>query len=287
MRKLWIALSILLFLFSLSVGHMFFQWRNANQERKAYEQITQERANRIAFLMDVVAKRADKLRNQFQLRHAKNINFSEEAQSLCNTVQTETGVSLKLVALAPRGKISEVYPRASNESLIGLNFFDRKRNRTDLEKQAFQKGESLLDILVPSERTHGLIGYRAPILWKVKDEQKFWGFLALAVNLEDFCRAAEIDDLEEQGLNYRLFFISDNGDSFLLREKGIFYDKVEPIRIFFHLKNLTWELQTSPKDEPPPSSFYGVAGAVLSGLAIFCLIGLAVKKQRIPDYETD
>ena len=287
MRKLWIALSILLFLFSLSVGHMFFQWRNANQERKAYEQITQERANRIAFLMDVVAKRADKLRNQFQLRHAKNINFSEEAQSLCNTVQTETGVSLKLVALAPRGKISEVYPRANNEGLIGLNFFDRKRYRGDLEKQAFQKGEFLLDILVPSERTRGLIGCRAPILWKVKDEQKFWGLLALAADLEDFCRAAEIDDLEEQGLDYRLSLKSNHGESFILREKGNLNNKADPVRIFFHLKNLTCELQTSPKDEPPPSSLYGIVGAVLSGLAIFCLIGLVVKRQRIPDYETD
>ncbi len=287
MRKLWIALSVLLFLFSLSVGHMFFQLRNAEQERKYHKQITQEQADRIVFLMDVITKKGDRLRKDIQNRHAKNINFQEEARTFSDAVQTETGVSLKIVALAPRGKISEVYPRANNEGLIGLNFFDRKRYRGDLEKQAFQKGEFLLDVLVPSERSRGLIGCRAPILWKVKDEQKFWGLLALAVNLEDFCRATEIDDLDDQGLNYRLSFISDNGDSFILREKGNFNDKVEPIRIFFHLKNLTWELQTSPKGDLPPASFYGVAGAVLSGLAIFCLIGLAVKKQRVPDYETD
>ena len=287
MRKLWIALSILLFLFSMSVGHMFFQLRNADQGRKRHEQIAQEHVDRIVFLTDVITKKGDRLRTDIQNCHAKNINFQEVARTLCDAVQAETGVSLKIVALAPRGKISEVYPRASNESLIGLNFFDRKRYRGDLEKQAFQKGEFLLDILVPSERTRGLIGCRAPILWKVKDEQKFWGLLALAADLEDFCRAAEIDDLEEQGLDYRLSLKSNHGESFILREKGNFNDKADPIRIFFHLKNLTWELQTSPKDEPPPSSFYGIAGAVISGLAIFCLIGLVVKKQRIPDYETD
>lgn len=287
MRKLWIALSILLFLFSMSVGHMVFQLRNADQERKRHEQITQEQVDRIVFLMDVITKKGDRLRKDLQNRHAKNINFQEEARNLSGAVQAETGVSLKIVALAPRGKISEVYPRANNEGRIGLNFFDRKRNKSDLEKQAFQKGEALLDMLVPSERSHGLIGCRAPILWKAKEGQKFWGLLALAVDLEDFCRAAEIDDLNDQGLNYRLSFISDNGDSFILREKGNFYDQAGPIRIFFHLKNLTWELQTSPKDEPPPSFFYGIVGAVISGLAIFCLIGLVVKRQRIPDYETD
>jgi len=287
MRKLWIALSILLFLFSMSVGHMFFQLRNADQERKRHEQITQEQVDRIVFLMDVITKKGDRLRKDIQNRHAKNINFQEEARTLSDAVQAETGVSLKIVALAPRGKISEVYPRANNEGLIGLNFFDRKRYRGDLEKQAFQKGEYLLDVLVPSERSRGLLGCRAPILWKVKDAQKFWGLLALAADLEDFCRAAEIDDLDEQGLDYRLSLISNHGESFILREKGNFNDKADPIRIFFHLKNLTWELQTSPKDEPPPSSFYGIAGAVISGLAIFCLIGLVVKRQRIPDYETD
>ena len=286
MRKLWIALSILLFLFSLSVGHMFFQWRNANQERKVYEQITQERANRIAFLMDVITKKGERLRKDIQNRHAKNFTFQEAAQTLCNTVQAEIGVSLKAVAPAPRGKISEVYPRAGNEDLIGYNFLDRKRNRTELEKNAFLRGESLLDTL-PSEPGGGYIAYRAPVLWTEKGAQKFWGIVALGVVLEDFCRAAEIDDLDSQGLNYRLSYVADDGKSLILREKGVFDDRVEPIRIFFHLKNLTWKLETSPKDDLTLASLFGLGAAVIFGLAIFCLIGLAVKRQRVPDSETD
>lgn len=285
MRKLWIALSILLFLFSLSVGHMFFQLRNANQERKHHEQITQEQADRIIFLVNAITKQADQLKKQLQNTHAKNINFQENARILSEAVLAETGVSLKNVAIAPRGKISEIYPRVGNESLIGFDFLDRKKSETEQAKNAFRLGISRL--ANPSDRDGNFIGYRAPVVWNVKGEQKFWGLVTLAVDFEDFCRAAEIDELEAQGLNYRLSCITFNGTPRILREKGTFDGRTDVIRIFFRMKNLSWKLETVPKDDLPAASLYGIGGAVIFGLAIFCLIGLAVKKQRIPESETD
>ncbi len=245
-KKTIIGLSLLICLLLMSAGILFFHWRAEQRTRMQYGQLAQEQADRITDAVDCVMGEADKVKKTIEIHYGKRFSPQEELKSLYDAVQTKTGLTLKRASIAPKGVVSDVYPAAGNEGLIGRNFLDRKNPSMERMLKIYSQGEDHLmnPFLAPSGEM--LMGGAAPVLVRQKDGSlKLWGLVIVTVNMDDLLRITELDRLDRKGLYYRLSTQKFDGNYRILRQNGPISGNA--VRTYFHVGNLTWELALEPK----------------------------------------
>ncbi len=247
MRKLPIVLAAAAVLTALFAGFFYFHQRNAEQARSRCALIAQEKADLFVSSVNFVIKRAEKLKSKIELYQGQTAFAKEDMKALCEAAEAETGISPKVIAVAPRGVISEVYPPAGNEFLIGFNYLDKKKWENKLAKELYSKGDTILRNPYSQKLGAHRMAIRVPVILLKNGERKLWGLVAASLDMENVFQAVGLDSLSDQGLIYRLSRIEDDGTPRVLRSNGA--PGKHAVHIYFSTKNLEWELAASPKDE--------------------------------------
>ncbi|MBF0529472.1 MAG: PAS domain S-box protein, partial [Deltaproteobacteria bacterium] len=171
---------------------------------------------------------------------------AENFEALAKEIMRQPNI-LKILAAAPDLKINFVYPRQSNERVIGLNYRDLP-NQWEQARLAMETGQLVL--AGPIELVQGgfgLIG-RAPVYVRHGADSKFWGLVSAVLDMNRLLTVVGITSNEiplklairgKDGLGAK-------GDVFF-GEAALFNEDREPILATVRLPNGTWQMAALPK----------------------------------------
>ena len=123
--------------------------------------------------------------------------FDEVAMFLANSK------NIDILALAPGGVISHVYPLQGHESLLGMNLFDSPFDGA-FTAPSGNDGISVFGPLQLPDGTNALLGGLPVFLTNAKGQKRLWGLAVIALKFPQLLDVADLDLLEEQGLSYEI-----------------------------------------------------------------------------------
>lgn len=176
---------------------------------------------------------------------------------------------IRNVILAPNGVVSDVYPLAGNENVIGFNYFSQSAGNVEAIK-ARDSGQLVLG--GPFELVQGgqaLVG-RYPVYWdKIQDEEHFWGIVSITLNFPDVFAAAELEQLHLQDLAYEIWRINpDTHEKQIIVGSNYAYNHNTPyVEQKLELLNAEWYFRLSPVAawyEYPETWIFAVCSIALS-----------------------
>ena len=268
MKKALLATLIHFTLFTVFFIIILRQVIVADRERYGY--IARNQADHIVTTIDCVMSRTNTLKTMIKENNGEIDWFDNVAEDIYLSIQDETGVSPKNVAIAPKGIVADVYPLEGNEKLVGFNFLDTSLKGNLEAKEAYEKGNTILTN--PFELIQGGIGMggRAAVLIRNGDTETLWGLVTVTIDFENLIEVLRLDNLKGMGVDYSLSYIDQDGSSkFIYGMKNL--DK-NSVKTQFHVRNLTWELDVKPSKGWV--SMWNIVVAVLIVLVLSCFAGL-------------
>ena len=258
-----VILSAVVCLLILTAAYCLLLQHDIAQEQERCRYIAENEAQHIVTTVDCVMARTTTLITLVQDHGGDTEFFQRVAGEIYHTVIEETGISLKNIAIAPGGVVSDVYPLAGNEALVGFDFLDTSQVGNMEAKAAYEQGVTILTN--PFALVQGGIGMagRAPVILHDGAEQTLWGLVTVTIDFDNLIDVLQIGNLAGMGMEHALSYIDDDGSAQLIHGGGVGADAVTTR---FAVRNLTWGLSVSPK-----SGWILTRRAVTSGLVIFAL----------------
>ena len=145
-RAIVVTASVVFSLVVLLAGYFYFLNKDIQQDRERCGFIAENEAEHIVMTIDCVMTRTRTLTALVQGHKGNTDFFSGIAGVIYHDVQRDTGVTLKNIALAPDGIVSEVYPYVVNKSLIGFNFLDTNLEGNQAALDAYEQGHTIQPI---------------------------------------------------------------------------------------------------------------------------------------------
>ncbi|WP_051283793.1 PAS domain S-box protein [Desulforegula conservatrix] len=179
------------------------------------------------------------------LKHDKNFleEFDEIAESLI-----KANVVISSIGLAPGGVISKMYPLAGNEKAIGHDLLNAPKRREE-SLLAIKTGK--LTFAGPFELVQGglaMVGRLPVFIPEGVENKKFWGFAIAIINVQDFLKRVDIQQLEKDGYIYELSGIHpDTGQKHIFATNGTSEDFKSPVDFSFEVPNAKWTISLSTK----------------------------------------
>ena len=246
-RAIVVTASVVFSLVVLLAGYFYFLNKDIQQDRERCGFIAENEAEHIVMTIDCVMTRTRTLTALVQGHKGNTDFFSGIAGVIYHDVQRDTGVTLKNIALAPDGIVSEVYPYVVNKSLIGFNFLDTNLEGNQAALDAYEQGHMILTN--PFKLVQGGTGMagRAPVLieqMEQGDRQKLWGLVTVTIDFENLIKVLKLDNLIGMGMDYQLSYINQDGSAHVMQAEGPL--RADAVRKRFLVKNLTWEIAISP-----------------------------------------
>lgn len=148
--------------------------------------------------------------------------------------------------LVPNGVVGETSPLAGNEKAIGHDLLADERRNKEAKLAMATKRLTLAGPFTLIQGGEGMIG-RLPV-YVGKAEEKFWGFAAALIKLDDFLKVIDLGQLEQQGYAYQLGRNHpDTGQKQVFaRSVGVLAEN--PVVATLEVPNGQWLLTVSPVD---------------------------------------
>jgi len=211
-------------------------------------------------------------------------NFDTEASELMNKFPLA-----RVLELAPKGVVTQVFPLAGNEAIVGHDLLrDKERNR-EAHLALVNKRLTLAGPVDLIQGGLGAIG-RYPIFHSTPDgRQEFWGFSIVLVRVSELLANAGFLQLEADGYAYSLCQLQ-SGDGgcrlFYSHGKAVLTD---PVTIEVSVPNGKWLLSLAPQKGWTTLSDW--LTLIFIGLAVAALLGslqLAILHYRgsFPEHES-
>ncbi|WP_331344219.1 bifunctional diguanylate cyclase/phosphodiesterase [Cellvibrio sp. UBA7661] len=177
--------------------------------------------------------------------------------------------SVSHISLAPNGIITQVYPLEGNEKSLGLNLLEDKLQ----SREAIRARDSgKLTLAGPVNMVQGGLGAiaRLPVFLEDRGDRQFWGFSVVVIRINRLLEAANLNQLEGQGIAYRLW--RTNPDTGLPETIAEYRPDAlyEPVQKSFDVPNGRWTLSVSPVTGW--IQFWQLTGASLAALMISLLL---------------
>ncbi|MCR4818467.1 MAG: response regulator [Fretibacterium sp.] len=270
-RMTAVTVSIVFSLVVMLAGYFYFLDKDIQQERERCGFIAENEAEHIVMTIDCVMTRTRTLTALVQGHKGNTDFFSGIASIIYHDVQRDTGVTLKNIALAPNGIVSEVYPYVVNKSLIGFNFLDTSLEGNQAALDAYEQGHTILTN--PFKLMQGGTGMagRAPVLieqMEQGDRQKLWGLVTVTIDFENLIKVLKLDNLIGMGMDYQLSYLNKDGSTHVMHAHGP--KRSDAVRKRFLVKNLTWEIAIIPH-----KGWYSVERCVAI-IVIICILSAFV-----------
>ena len=151
------------------------------------------------------------------------------------------------IEIAPNGVVSEVSPRAGNESLLRRNLFTDPVTRTAAQA-AFNARRLVAEgpVRLPSGEP-GLVG-RLPVYLKGRDgREQFWGFVTVALRLNQIPRLARLEELGPRGYDYSFYAPARGPQAGLTLETNSRSALRHPIIVPIRAANVEFALALAPR----------------------------------------
>lgn len=261
-----IVLSFVICLITLLTGYFLFLRQDVSMEQERCRYIAENEAEHILTTIDCVMARSNTLKAMVYDHRGDLSFFDGVADLIYESVHDETGVSLKNIALAPGGVVSDVYPREGNEALIGFDFMDLTKAGNLEAREAYESGETVLTN--PFKLIQGGMGMagRSPVILNDGEKDCFWGLVTVTMDFDNLVKVLRLDNLTGMGINYSLSYIDDDGKAHVLQSNGSVGDDVVNTR--FSIRNLNWQLALYPSN-----GWFSVARTVLT-VAVILIISI-------------
>ena len=245
-RSMTIIESVLLTLTLLLLGYLYSLNHDISQNKERCSVIAENEAGHITTTIDCVMARTRTLVALVQDHRGNTDFFKNVAAAIYYDVRKETGVTLKNMALAPKGIVSDVYPYTGNESLIGFDFLDLSRPGNREAVESYEKGFTILTNPFPLVQGGMGMAGRAPVLLEQDRRQKLWGLVTVTIDFDNLIKGLKLDNLTGMGMDYELSYINEDGSSHVMQAHGS--PRSDAVRQRFLVRNLTWELALSPQN---------------------------------------
>lgn len=182
------------------------------------------------------------------------------------------------IQLAPNGIVTYMYPIKGNEG-GAINLFKDPLRKKDAE---YARRTGKMTVSGPINLYQGGTGLiaRKPIYLKNSSgETSFWGFSIVILNTEELFKSLQIDNIEKEGYDYKLWKINSNTKKkqvILQSTKTPFKD---PIEISFRIYNSKWTFSVVSQDAATEaiSYIYYVILATLVSILIALVVWLGLK----------
>ncbi|WP_062057746.1 bifunctional diguanylate cyclase/phosphodiesterase [Cellvibrio sp. OA-2007] len=237
------AMALAVFLVCLSLSALII-WQFEQNQRHATRADVENIAQNHAFLVRDSLNQALTLNYSFaamiRLGHGSTSRFDDAARELLPYFD-----SVSHISLSPNGIITQVYPLAGNEKSLGFN----QLADTIQNKEAIRARDSgKLTLAGPVQLVQGGVGAiaRLPIYLVDQSETKFWGFSNVTIRIDRLLKAANLSQLDTQGMAYKLWRINpETGEQDIIAVNSPEY-LIDPVDKSFEVPNGSWTLSVTP-----------------------------------------
>ena len=273
----------LTFLFSFifaSVIISFFEYEQHQEKQRAleiygteYAQIISHRFEMIFYPLDSVGlliKETGISNQNTQKKLPKNVDLFLKKYSY-----------IQKITLAPQGVISDIEPLLGNEKALGLNILERPEESaiTHLAKETKK-----LTISTPIELVQGgksIVGF-LPVF---DDQNKFWGFVAMIVNLPDILQTIDFfspEFIEKYDIQISKETLDPPSSQIIYSNRE---ERLRGYTVSISVPNDTWQLTISPKIMEDDHYYYAkIFAAFLISITLMYYLKLWLQTRTLKNY---
>lgn len=152
------------------------------------------------------------------------------------------------VLVAPGGVVSDVYPTAGNEAVLGLDYFSEGAGNKEA-MQAKETGQLVFGGPFTSVQGEEVLVGRLPVYIHGADGTKeFWGLVSVTLKYPQALDGCGFNELQIQGFAYEIWRMNpDNGQKQIITNSGYKYNKaVRYIEKQVLIQNAEWYFRILP-----------------------------------------
>ena len=239
-RKYCFVAGLISFLGALIFGWIIIGY--AEKEKKISAAYTAHNiAKRIKSQLDKYVMLSDFLENVIDTGHTfEEDDFSELVKMIPNEMEV-----VKAFELAPDGVITTVYPELGNEQAVGLNMLSEHERKYDANL-AKETGKYTLG--GPYTLKQGGTGALLlnPVYHTDDGNNKFWGFVILVIDWDNFIEEIGIDKLSEASYCYEIWTKDNKTGDRIILAKGQESMPKDSLTVECEIPNCTWYVDIIP-----------------------------------------
>ena len=206
----WILIAGILLSAALSLLYYHFLQR---QERANIERIQIIYTERTENLINSVFHKTDVLAAAVKL---ENGNITEETFNTIAQLVYEKDSGIRGIQYMPGAVVTYSYPLAGNEGVMGKNFLEIPERKKDVMLAIDTKSIALSGPYQLIQGGLGVVARNPVFLTDESGKEYFWGFSAIVLDLPDALTSAGLNHLPEEGYDFQLFCINENGERLLI-----------------------------------------------------------------------
>lgn len=251
----------------------YFAWDDVTRRKEDALHTDQVYSARIESVLTSLFHKTDVLEAMII---AEGGSLSEDTfTSLAISLNEGTGV--RAIQYLPEGVVTYVYPREGNEATLNTSVFDNPERREDALLAVETRQITLSG---PYELLQGGLGLvaRNPVFFGEGDNEAFWGFVVVVLDLPQALDPIDLSDLEEAGYNYELYTSSDAGERLSIASSQVPPGN-DAVEYGVSVPNHGWTLRLVPKDGWLDRNMLLATG--LFGLAMSLLLAIVVRQMQI------
>lgn len=202
--------------------------------------------------------------------------------TLSRLMQDEDNI-IKVHEIAKDGIVSQIYPMAGNEDVIGLNMIENPKRKKEA-RLARDSGE--YTIAGPFELVQGGNGVLLfdPV-YRTDDKgcKKFWGFSILVMDWRKFIKKMELEQLEDAGYHYQIWKKGTDDEKIVIAQCDNLQE-ADTLEVACTVPNDTWYFEIVPENGwvTMTQKLWGLLISVMTALIVM-IIYLQFKMRRYRD----
>ena len=202
--------------------------------------------------------------------------------TLSRLMQDEDDI-IKVHEIAKDGIVSQIYPMAGNEDVIGLNMIENPERKKEA-RLARDSGE--YTIAGPFELVqggNGVLLFDPVYRTDTKGCKKFWGFSILVMDWQKFIKKMELDQLENAGYHYQIWKKGTDDEKIVIAQCDNLQE-ADTLEVACTVPNDTWYFEIVPENGwvTMTQKLWGLLISVMTALIVM-IIYLQFKMRRYRD----
>lgn len=222
-------------LFTLNYGY------HVKRNKESAQNLAQGERNRIEYLIDTRLADTEILEMLVVSHDGDEFDFDKLAE-----LMYREGKAIRSIQLAPMGIIKHVYPLEGNEQAF-FDLFAMPDRREDVKRARDTDQTTMAGPFELKQGGRGLV-VNDPIYLPSEDGHRtFWGFSTVVFDVPDIFEDANLEVLEKQGYNYRLWKENGEGAGKTTILENFDGELKDAVSTEVSVPNSVWYLDIEPK----------------------------------------
>lgn len=252
-------------LFVMSICCAYLSYNNEKSEKLKVRYTVKTTVSKIESKLDKYLERSEFLKKiieeDFEMNDKK---FEDVSRILC-----EDKDAIEAIEIAKDGVVGNIYPLKGNEPAMGLNMLTNPKRK---KEASMAKDSRQYTIAGPYELKQGGLGALLfdPVYNLEDEEEKFWGFVILVIDWEEFINEIDLDNLEEAGYNYQIWKKNISDGKKVTIAEGNSSNMNNPLEVVCSVPNDIWYFEIAPKNGWITKTQI-ISGALIVALIVFII----------------